>query len=61
MLVKAGDRVMFSRSLSVICLALSTSTQTALPLHTLVAQRVVFSLESIFSDYFSIPAYPQKT
>jgi hypothetical protein len=52
---------MFPRSLFVICLALSTSTQTALPLRTLVAQRVAISLESIFSDFSSIPAYPQKS
>jgi len=54
-LVKAGDRFMF------ICLALSTLIQTASSLPTLVAQRVVLSLESIISDFFSIPAHPQKS
>ena len=64
MLVKAGDQVMFCRPLFVSLFSTSTQTTLRLPalvaLVTLVAQRVVLSLESIFSDFFSIPAYPRN-
>jgi len=49
--VKAGDKVHVCRS-SFVRPGLSTLTQTASPLPSLVAQRVALTLETIISDFF---------
>ena len=60
MLVKAGDKVMFSYLSSVICLALSTSTQTALPLHTPRRPACSFLPREHFLRLFFNPLIPRN-